>query len=293
MVLAREHALSDYEPWATITRGADTGVTFLYLPGHANDGDITIGGLLPGLTERGTVVTMNYPRLGFDAARVVEAAVAGVRQAQAATLVFLPSSMGGLLVPSVVATIRRHNASRGAASGLPSDLRGVALCAMTETADTVFPVGRLARFCYPPLASRPLTNVVDLLGMVRDQLPIEEEVYLEREHNRRHRRSLRGLHHSARREQLEFMANATRRAPADPNPFPWVYLRARQVNGHFITDDGFVRGEAAHNWRSVYRETDIVDCPDLRHSTFVEQPQAWGEAIAAALDRIGITVPVA
>lgn len=257
---------------AVITKYPFTGTSrrhsdrvIIYLPGHANNGRHTIADLLPALREYGDVRVVDWPVHGFHDPTLYSRLIEALEDYS--EVVILASSMGGLLVDPLLQLLERcHPAIM---------VKGVAICALISGSGTPLPVERLASFCYWPLASRPVNWIIDWFISRRDKLPIEPAVRKEYHHWHEHRRLLRVLKASARREQLRFIAQAMPTKSSHPKCW-WIYLRARQVTG---TSDGFVKGNQADAWVLTYPYTMIVDCPELRHCTLVEQPEAWAVRI--------------
>lgn len=245
----------------------------IYLPGIANDGDLTINRLLPFLLRYGTVIVANYPTHGFDPDETVAQVVAQASGYE--SVVLLASSMGGLLVDRIVREIERRE------PGII--VKVVGCCALASGEGAALPAAILAHLCYWPLASRPIISVSDWLVGLHDALPIEQAVREERRLLKAHRRALRGVPASARRAQLRFIATAE--LPKTCHDIECVYIQARQVDGK---SDGFVLGSAVDAWKCVYPRAAQLHFDNLRHCTWVEQPKAWQRALQLAFACLGV-----
>ena len=255
---------------ATLARyGAFTptlGRWIVYLPGFANNGDITSEALRLVWQHYANVLVVTYPAKRFNASAIIVQVLEFLKEREATEIVIIGPSMGSALGAELAAMAQDEPTI--------TSVKIIAEPGFLKAANIALPLWS-RRLCYGPFARHWFQALLRRIFNRLDPLEYENGP---NDWVARHEKSMASLSGRARRAQMAYLASL----PSGLTKMPkvsTVYVLCRQKHG----SDGLVRQDAVVDWIDIFPDTKVIHGSELRHATFVEQPAAWANTFQSCL----------
>ena len=254
---------------------SDSSVLFVYLPGILADGVTSSTGLVPIWSKYGDVLLVSYDGKRFEGDQirhdVADMVTSGVNSKGYKTIVFIGSSMGGLLSYDTALELESRSAD-------PIDLRFIFVDAPTGRKDLQSPLDKISLGSFAWWAgpiSNPLSSLYFKLTFVRPKEKNIEEG-LDRDALDQYVRSQMGY-------PLSWAMDQTRYIIRHDNVKADSLLGRRVVYIRSLRDTDTVREGAYDTWNSAADEQAEYIEVDSTHAGYAERPTTWSYGVERAI----------
>ena len=255
---------------------SDSDVLFVYYQGILAKPDSSSEEVRPIWLEHGDVMLVNWTGDRFKASQVVNTVTAAIaRQSDYTTVVFIGSSMGGLLSYDTALELMTLKPD--------IDMKFVLLDPPTRRGDFQSPLDKasyVAEFTGGPITNLFSKQYFDLTFVEPKQDNIEKNV--DRDKLAAHLQDAKSFPISMNNDWVRYITGHGTMIPGALKGYDAVYVRSSR-------DEDTVRPEAYNAWKQVFGGELSHMSVDSAHNAYNEMPAAWQTGFRQALSLIGIS----